>query len=369
MSNRSPVKVQGPGIPDYLYIYPHNGIYCGRRKIGAKIFPKSFKTTDLPTAKRLLKNWLTSLEERKGGQIRLGALCDMFLKSRQDRKPKTVGAYKRAIKILIKTFGENTFAHEVKPSELAAMFSKVRKGPENENGYDVSTSNAFVINTTAIFEVGVNDKLLSENPAKKVDKRTRRRPYKPKAQEIPTPQRLRKLLEYIRNNHQNPYRKDSADQAEFLALAACGEAEANNLDWADVRWDEGHIHIKERVKTGVEFFIPLFVWLRPFMERLWKNAGEPQSGKIFRFASVGEGLNHGCEALGFPRYTPRVLRKYGIRMQIRAGFRAPEVAEHQGHTDNGVLISSTYSKVFAENDEQRKKDRQRSLALPEEYSV
>lgn len=363
MAKQTLRKVLGPNIPDYLYILDPSGVYCGFRRVGGKLKKKSLKTTDLSTAKRKLKDWLQSLEDRKGGEICLKDLCDTFLSTKVDRKPKTIISYKRAIKLLYATFGEKTPVHKIEPSELAKMLS------EAAAKYAGSTSNHISIDTAAIFEIAVNDKKLKENPVKLVPKNIRIKKLRPKTTQALTPEQYRQMIAYIKNKERNKNKKESLRLVQFITLAACGVAEAVNIDWQHVIWDEGHIEVV-RVKTGEPFNIPLFTWLRPFMEEMWIEDGKPTKGKIFKIKSCHKVIAITCKALGFPRITPRSLRKLGIRTQIRAGFRAEEIAKHQGHmNDGGYLISTVYANVFAENDKDYLKERQATLQPPDDQRL
>jgi hypothetical protein len=49
-----------------------------------------------------------------------------------------------------------------------------------------------------------------------------------------------------------------------------------------------------------------------------------------------------CRQLGFPHFTPRSLRKFGIVRLLRSGVNVKLVSKWQGHQDGGKLILDTY---------------------------
>ena len=170
---------------------------------------------------------------------------------------------------------------------------------------------------------------------------------------IPTREQLDEIVATTRitKNHKGP---QSADYIQFLALAAIGEAELNTLDWQKIDLDKGVMHLR-RVKTGRPFDVPIYNHFRPFLIDLWERRDRPSSGKVFKMQNSINGLRSACKALGFPRFTPRSLRQYGIVHQLRQGLPTKLVAKYQGHK-NDWLIVTTYSEVIADNDSSYEKE-------------
>ena len=57
-----------------------------------------------------------------------------------------------------------------------------------------------------------------------------------------------------------------------------------------------------------------------------------------------------CCQLGFPHFSPRSLRKFGIVRLLRNGVNVKLVSKWQGHQDGGKLILDTYSDIISDSD-------------------
>jgi integrase len=344
MKNKSPSDVQAKPrfnkVGEHLYRYQNgNGGYYGIKKNQGKILYKSLKTTDRKLAERKLKSWLETLEQ-KTGEISLKALCDLFMETRKGRQAKTIEGYSRAFKQLLQTLGENTLAHEVRPLDISKLFAKTSQI------YGSSAFNHLAETVNLLFELGLNNGFIAENPCQKVEKNLRRKRVIRKKPTIPTEQQFQQII-----NHMRKYSCRSSDLAEFLGLAAIGEAEAETLKWeSSVDWTRQRINV-QRKKTQQFFYIPLYPWLKPFITNLWEREGRPTHGPIFKVKRIKNCLYRACKALGLPRFSPRNLRQYGIVKQIRGGLPVKLCSRYQGHQDGGKLILSCYSEVFSSDDE------------------
>jgi integrase len=324
-----------------LYLYKNGGYYA-RKKVRGRIEIKALHTTDFQLAKRKLKEWMNGLEGMVG-EIHLKGLCDLFLETRSSKQPRTIEGYKRAIKRLLDTLGEDCPAHEIKPVDIAKLFAK------SSQDYGAETHNHLCQTVQVIFQMALDNGYVSENPVGKVEKNLRYKKIIRKPPQIPTEEQFQALVNHIRNVRYSAIRAESSDLVEFLGLAAFGKAEALSLKWQDIDWDKERINI-QRKKTGQYFYVPFFPWLRPFLHDLWNRKNNPTHGKIFSVQCLTMSLWNGCKALGYPSFSPRSLRQYGIVKQLRSGLHYKLCSKYQGHRDGGVLITKTYSEVISGDD-------------------
>ena len=341
-------------ISTCLYRYK-NDIYYGRKKVKGRIVIKSLETSDPALAKRKLKQWIEGLEGF-AGEISLKALCDLFMKTRSHRKAKTLEGYQRAISWLKNYLGENTLVHHILPLDISTLFAK------SSQDYSGSTHNHLTETINLIFELALNNGFVYENPVSKVEKNLRRKRVIRKKPAIPTQEQFEILVSHIRNVRFSDTRQQSSDLVEFLGLAALGQAEAEQLRWEDVDWNRERINVQRR-KTEQHFFTPFFPWLKIFLIDLWNRSGKPTQGRIFSVRCAKASLRNACKALGYPKFSPRSLRQYGIVRQLRAGLHYKLVAKYQGHQDGGVLITKAYSEVIGADDEAYEKKLVDSLKI------
>ena len=338
-----------------LYRHEFSGQYYGIKKSHGKIKTTALQTDDRKLAERKLKDWIDSIENRSG-EITLKALCDHFLRTRAGRKAKTLEGYQRATKWLLETLGENTLAHDVRPMDISQLFAR------SSQGYSGSTHNHLTETVNLIFELARNNGFVHENPVQRVERSLRRKKVVRKPPTIPTQQQFESLISHIRNVRFSDTRQHSSDLVEFLGLAALGEAEATALRWQDIDWIKERINAQRR-KTGQYFFVPFYPWLKSFLVDLWHRSGKPAQGRIFSVNCAKMSLRNACKALGFPSFSPRSLRQFGIVRQLRAGLHYKLVAKYQGHGDGGVLITKTYSEVLGADDEAYEKNLVDSLKI------
>lgn len=342
-------------VPNNPCLYRHpNGTYYGRKRTKEGLKSHSFKTDDRKLAERLLKEWLKDFSSRSG-EINLAELTQLFLRTRGAKKPKTIEGYQSAIKWLLKGIPAPTLAHDVKPSDLNLLLAK------SAEKYAASTHNHISDTINAIFELAFNDGKIASNPFEKVDKVVKWQRIVRKKPIIPTLEEFERIVSHIRNKRFSDTREQAADLAEFLGLAAIGEAETYNLNWSDIDWEKERINTV-RVKTGHPFYIAFYPWLKPFILKLWGKAGKPKSGKVFKVKCVKQSLRNACVALKMKHYCPRNLRQMGIVRQLRAGIPVKLVSKYQGHQDGGILIMNTYSEVISGFDDEYEQNIIASLA-------
>jgi integrase len=322
-----------------LYRYK-NGVYYARFKSGGKEIRCSLQTTDRKLAERNLakKKDDQSKIDRSRGKFTLRELCDRWLETIENSKPKTL-EQKSYVAARIKDHwptGSLVQVAKIRPSECDLWLA--RCAHKSRNGFGSSSRNAHVQILKEVFALALRDRIISESPAAHLKYMKRQKPIRL----TPTWEQFKAIIADVRAQVFNADAHDSADFLEFLGLAGLGQAEVGSLTRSDVDLDAGRI-ITYRHKTSTGFVIPIFPQLRPLLERVCE--GKNNRDKIFKIADAKHALTNACRRLRMPPFSQRSLRRMFITRAIERGVDVKVIAEWQGHRDGGKLILDTYSHV------------------------
>ena len=323
-----------------------SGAYYGVKKVAGKIKTKSFETADRKTAERKLKDWINGFENplvenltsEKSSQT-LEGIFQIFYTTKKGVKPATMKTYV-STEIRLKKFCSNLMKMkivDIKPSNISAALSLMK--PE----YSARTYNKTTEILKSVLEIAENDNIISISPYQKIPKINKKVKVKNRPDEVPTIAECIEIENNIRNQEFSRHAEASSDLVSFLHRAALGQAEANNLKWSDVDFENNILKIV-RQKTGEYFEVPIFEHLNPLMIELKKKASNNEY--VFNIKSVKQCITNACKRLEYKSYSPRDLRKARIVSFIQAGILPKTIASWQGHVDNGVLIMKTYSNVL-----------------------
>jgi integrase len=331
-------------VGECLYRYSPNGVYYARIKVEGKEIRQSLGTTDRQLANRNLAKLKQDQRQidRSQGKLTLRELCDRWLETIQDSKPKTL-EQKQYVAARIKEHwptGSLMQVAKVKPSDCDLWLAHCAQ--KSRNGFSASSRNAHVQILKEVFALALRDRMISESPAAHLRYIKRKKPIRL----TPTWEQFKTIIEDVRAQKFNPDAQDSADFLEFLGLAGLGQAEASSLTRTDVDLDAGRI-VTFRHKTSTGFAIPIFPQLRPLIERLCED--KSSRDKIFKIADAKHALANACKRLRFPQFNQRSLRRMFITRAIERGVDVKVIAQWQGHRDGGQLILSTYSHVRPEH--------------------
>ena len=321
-------------MAECLYRYSRNGVYYARIKRGGKETKCSLRTTDRALAQRKLRDFRD--EQRQidpsRGSLTLAQLCDRWLATKQNAKPKTLEGKTHVVE-QIKTRwpgGAARRLRDVAPSHADMFLAQFRFGAASQN--------AFVTVLRELFEFAVRDNCIAKSPCAHLKFRKREKPIRL----TPTFEQFKAIIADVRAQPFNADAQDSADFLEFLGLAGLGQSEAGSLTRADIDFDAGRL-ITFRHKTSRGFAIPIFPQLRPLLERLCE--GKSNGEHIFKVRDAKKALAGACRRLGPPAFSQRSLRRMFITRAIQLLVDVKTIAEWQGHRDGGKLILDTYSHV------------------------
>jgi integrase len=320
-----------------LYRYKPSGQYFARVRFRGKLYRRKLETADLVLAKRKLRTFKDDLERTDAtkSNTSLAAVLEAYERtltgadSTLEDKRAVIGKLKQT------WFGIDTLPlRTVKPSDVKRWLSE-HYGNKSASYYN----SALTVLRTA-FDVAVNDKIISESPAKDLTYRKRKKPIRL----TPTFDQFKAIVSSIRAQRFNRDAEQSGDFIEFLGLAGLGQAEVASITRAHVYLEAGQITLY-RCKTDTGFVIPIYPQVRPLVEKLCK--GKAHNQRLFTINEAKKALRNACKRLGFPQFTHRSLRRMFITRAIEKGIDVKVISEWQGHRDGGKLILATYSHVNA----------------------
>jgi integrase len=323
-----------------LYRHEESDIYYAIKKKNNRIISASLQTTDRKLAERRLKEFVAKLDANIEGKCpTLAQGFENLKKAKAGNSDSTLKQYGWAY-ATVKAQAPGLLdirIDQIKPSDLAGLFGSLK-------GWKATSYNSFTLIVKQVFDSALHDGMIPKNPYDLAA--GRRRKVQRERDEVPTVEQCEQLVANIRDQPFALNPDASGDLCEFLHLAALGEAEANSLFWSDFEFSSEVIHIT-RKKTGVPFEVPFYPHLKPFIENLFNKSGRPGPGqKVFAVKSIKQSLYNACKRLGLPAYSPRDLRKARIVWMLRKGVAVENIAEWQGHSDNGILIRKTYAWVL-----------------------
>jgi integrase len=318
-----------------LYRYKPSGQYFARVRFRGKLYRRKLDTADLALAKRKLRTFKDDLERTDAakGNTSFAAVLEAY--ERTLTGANSTLEDKRAVIAKLKQtwFGVDTLPlRTVKPSDVKRWLS------EHYGNKSASYYNSALTVVRTAFDVAVNDKIVSESPAKDITYRKRNKPIRL----TPTFEQFKQIVTDIRSQKFNGEAEQSGDFIEFMGLAGLGQAEISAITRAHVDLEAGRIIVYRR-KTDSGFAIPIYPQLRPLVEKLCKGKAHDQ--RLFSINEAKKALRNACKRLGFPQFTHRSLRRMFITRAIERGVDVKVIAEWQGHRDGGKLILQTYSHV------------------------
>ena len=275
--------------------------------------------------------------------INFGEFLERYRAVNAGKSPKTRGNIEWAINTLRKSWkrGFDVPVATILASDASSWLA--RQSNLKPNSY-----NELSRQLKNIFELALNDRVISVSPYAGITNRRKRVTKEPDP--IPSAEQFERIVQAIRRQRFADHAQDSADLAGFLGLAALGQAEARQFQWKDFDFSRPGFSVR-RQKTGRYFEVPFYPYLKTFLVDLYERQGRPHgNAKIFRVADCKKTLRTACRQLGFPHFSPRSLRKFGIVRLLRSGVNVKLVSKWQGHQDGGKLILDTYSDIISDSD-------------------
>jgi integrase len=324
-----------------LYRYNPSGQFFARVRFHGKLYRRKLETGDLAVGKRKLRKFKDDLERTDAtkGNTSFQKVLHDYAETLQGAESTLANKLSVIAKLKEKDswFGIDSLPlRTVKPSHVSAWLTK------HYGGWGAEYYNLALSVIRSALDMAVNDRIITESPAKGLKYRKRKQPIRT----TPTFEQFKQIVADIRGQRFNADAEQSGDFVEFLGLAGLGQAEAAAIKREHVDLDAGRIIIY-RAKTDVGFAIPIYPQLRWLVEKLCK--GKAHNAQLFSIAHARKALANSCKRLGFPSFTHRSLRRMFITRAIERGVDVKVIAEWQGHRDGGKLILATYSHVRPEH--------------------
>jgi integrase len=319
-----------------LYRYLPNGVYYGRFKVDGKEIRCSLETTDRKLAERTLakKKEQQSQIDRSKSKTTLAELCDVYLKTVQHQKAKTVERKTLVVRRIKEDWptGSQTQVSKIRPTDIGLWLGRYKFGPDSRNLHLACIKD--------ILAMAIGDGIIVYSPAANLKKVKTDKPIR----KTPTFEQFQAIVESIRSQTFNGHDADeSADFVEFIGLAGLGQAEARALTWPDVDWQREQITtFRHKTKSG--FAIPLYPQLRPLLKKRYAQR-ENDNARVFTINDAKRAIGAACKRLKSPGYSHRSFRRMFITRAIERGVDVKVIAQWQGHKDGGKLILQTYSHV------------------------
>lgn len=339
-----------PNVPG-LYRHVPSGVYHGTKKVNGKRKERSLKTTDRRIAETRLREWFVTLEkvDCEVEKTTLSELAKSFAAINRGKAYNSRYIMRSVVEELQeflrgKGLGDPQ-VRNIRTSNLEEWLANQGRRLKN------SSYNRYTGVIKQLFALAVRDRILAESPFDKVPVRWKK-PQIPK-RNVPTVKEFEAIIAEVRGETRSRYYRESGDFLEFLGLAGIGQAEAASLTWGDVDVDRQIMHFR-RHKTGTLFTVPIYICLKPLMDRLRQEAGPniQPSDRVFKISDGKVALANACQRLGLPHFTQRNLRQCLIRRLWNASVDKKLIAKWQGHQDGGKLIMDTYTEVFGSDDDQ-----------------
>ena len=211
-----------------------------------------------------------------------------------------------------------------------------------------STWNTYLRLLRALFDLAVEAKALTENPASKIEPQRRGNP----ARATPSWEQFQAIIATVRSQKFNARAQESANLIELMGCCGLGQAETHNLLGEHFDFKRQQITVF-RQKTRKAFLIPFYPQAMPLLERL-QAAGQIKNGQLlFRWRSPEVALRHACQRLGYPHFSPRSLRRMFILRALERGIDPRVIASWQGHVDGGTLVLRVYGAFIGSAHAQR----------------
>jgi integrase len=331
-------------VAECLYRYSTTGAYFALLKVNGVQTRVNLQTRDLATAKRKRdaekdKSIRTDQDRRN---CTLGEYVKTYLEGKSHLAFKTRHRYGRVLSAL--TRYEASGEVLLGDFRMGKVTTEILRRFHKNLGLSVSvrTSKEYLTVLKAFFRDAHADKVIGDNPALGL-RETRKPECSIKA--IPKLEQVQKIIATIRSERLSDTRHEAADFLTFLAGAGLGNAEAANLLVSHVDFEEGRIRVK-RVKTSVEYFVPIYPAIRDLLVRRIKD--KAPTDNVFAVKDIKKSLAAACRKLGFPNFTHRSFRKFFITRALDSGTDPRVVAALQGHADP-KLVLKVYSEVSDEH--------------------
>ena len=154
-------------VGECLYRYSSNGVYYARFKTDGKEIRRSLETTDPAEARRKLaaEKAKERQTDRSQGKLTLRELCDRWLKTIQNFKPKTLDQRSYIAARIKAHWLTDSLVQIAKIKASDSDMWLARCARKSRNGFSASSRNAQVQILEEVFALALRDRIISVSPA------------------------------------------------------------------------------------------------------------------------------------------------------------------------------------------------------------
>lgn len=341
-----------------LYKEQESGWYYGRASVGGKEKWQSLRTKVFSTAKLRLADWLRDVRAVRGTGIgecsTCGDLRELYFAAVDASGVKDVSKRirKDALNRVFRTWEGLAKLDPAKVSreDVDAWFARFlqcgsgfvppgSKSVRRVRPLSASAVNKSIDSLRGMFALGVDRRLLTENPVRLKHRKEKRKEYP-----------LYNLEEFaawvgaIRGNRQNGWADDAADLVECMAYSGAYPGELGRLRPEDIYFRENRVRIRGTKSAARDRWLPMNADLRGLFSRMIERRGRLATGSpVFRITSCRGAMDRASDALGLPRLDHKAMRHFFCTRCVEAGVRFSTLAEWMGHADRGELLRRQYN--------------------------
>jgi integrase len=199
-------------------------------------------------------------------------------------------------------------------------------------GNSPTVINACIGYLRRIFDIGVKEGLIGQNPTISMKRKKRGK----KLLDLPSAAKFREIVAHVRRSHVR-WAEAAADLIEGLAFSGMRKEEAASLTWLDVNLERGIMIVRGTKTETSSREIPIIPAMRDLFSRM-----ERSEAKVFGVNTALVSLARACEAVGVRKLTQHDLRHLFATTCIESGIDIPTVSRWLGHADGGALAMRTY---------------------------
>jgi len=337
MSNTTIKSKQRVRVAENLYRKgeARDAIYKAVIKRGGRLHERTFDTTDLTIAKRMLRDFEKEVEEKcaVSSDMTFEQLCERWKDSvRTHMKPGSLKRRECAINAVTPFMAGLSLRRIGK--EQVEEWSEER-GEMSERTYNIEHETI-----KALFDYAIEHRLKAKpNPIEGVSRRK-----EGKAVVIPpTRQEFQTLLDAMATE---PKAKEAVFLVQFLAYSGMRINEARHVQWRDVNFERETFLITggdEGNKNGEQREIPLFPALRDLL--LERGVGKARDYILINDCAQ-TALVSASKKMGIPEgehFTHHKMRHFFASNALEnPEVTFPILASWLGHKDGGILAAKTY---------------------------
>lgn len=345
--------------------YVPSGMFHCHATVKGRLIRKSLKTKSEIIAKAKLDKLLAKERERLAKKPAGEIICrDLFtsylerIENNHDLKASSKKYRREAVGIIRSAWPE---LEDMPPQRVAqedvSDFALKFRSKKTKRGkpYSATRYNAALETLRAVFQLGVEQGCVAENPIvfanrRKGTKGIARAKIVPKNWQLPSTAGFKELVARLDSL---PSRLRASRVVRFLAYSGLRIGAARKVTPGDIDLKRNFLTKPPIKHTDVPQRLPMFAELRRVSEELL--ADYPGTGPLLPIANPRKALRNSCIECGIEPLTNHALRHLFSTRCLESGVDVPTVAEWRGDKDGGAMLLRTYAHVIDQHSQKMAK--------------